>query len=197
MENLSDKRDIILARERKFAAGIARDVLNKPKLSSWMIFIPFLFIFYIQDLMRFKKKRKEFLDNYIFSREKALNEAMAALRENRKPDAVALARKADLQDRATEKYAELLDVLIGHYTSLLKANGDDYETLVRFAYGKQRTNFLRFMNQLNNAEKTLNKALLPALRMAREGVNDVVEKIETRSDELRLVLIEEIFGAGS
>lgn len=194
MNNLSSNKTIILKHEKQFAAKLAQKVLNKPKLSTWMIFIPFLFLFYIHDLSKFKKQRREFLDNYNLSREKALDEAYSALYENRRTDTKTLAQKADLKEKSKEQYALLLEVLAQNYTSLLSAKGNDFPSLVKSAYGKNRTNFLLFLNQLNNTEKALNKVLLPDLKKTQEGVKSVVTKIENSSEKLRRELTEEIFG---
>ena len=40
MFNQNDKKELILAQERKFAAQLGRHVLSKPKLHTWMILIP-------------------------------------------------------------------------------------------------------------------------------------------------------------
>ena len=193
MFNQNDKKELILAQERKFAAQLGRHVLSKPKLHTWMILIPFLFVFFIQDLMKYKKGRRAFSDNYLLSREKALNEAEDALVEGRKPDAEAIARQADLQGKSQEKYAEYLVVLVEHYTCLLQAQGDSYESLVRSAYGNNRTNFLLYTHQLNQAEKKLNQALTKQLSKDQDGVAITIQKMEVGSNQLRRTEAEQIF----
>ena len=188
-----DKKELIIAQERKFAAQLGRLVFSKPKLHTWMILIPFLFVFFIQDLMKYKKGRKAFSDNYLLSHEKALNEAEDTLVEGRKPDAEAIARQADLQGKSQEKYAKFLTVLVEHYTWLLQAQGDSYESLVRSAYGDSRTNFLLFINCLNQAEKKLNQALTPQLSKEEDGVDLIIQKMEVASNQLRRTDAEHIF----
>ncbi len=195
MASLNDKKKLILAQERKFAAQLGRQVLSKPKLHTWMILIPFLFIFFIQDLMKYKKGKKAFTDNYLLSHEKALNEAMDALAEGREPDTEAIARKANLKGKSLERYTEFLTVLVQHYTSLLQAKGDSYESLVKSAYGNSRTNFLLFNNQINQIEKKLSQALTPQLGKDQEGVNSTIQKMEVGTRQLRRTEAEEIFGA--
>jgi hypothetical protein len=195
MADRNDKKELILAQQRKFAAQLGRHVLSKPKLHTWMILIPFLFIFFIQDLMKYKKGRKAFSESYLFSHEKALNEAKDALAEGRKPDTEAIARQANnLQGKSREKYTEFLAVLVEHYTSLLQAEGDNYESLVRSAYGNSRTNFQLFINKINQAEKELDQALTPQLRKELEGVNSTIQKMEVGSKQLRRTEVEQIFG---
>ena len=193
MVSQNDKKELILARERKFAAQLGRLVFSKPKLHTWMILIPFLFVFFIQDLMRYKKGRRAFSDNYLLSHEKALKEAEDALAQGRKPNAEVIARQADLQGKSQEKYAEFLTVLAEHYTWLLQAQGDSYESLVRSAYGNNRTNFLLFANCLNQAEKKLNQALTPQLSKEEDGVDLTIQKMEAASNQLRRTDAEHIF----
>ncbi len=193
MVSLNDKKEIILARERKFAAQLGRQVFSKPKLHTWMILIPFLFVFFIQDLMKYKNGRRAFSDYFLLSHEKALNEAEDALVQGRKPDAEAIARQADLKGKAKEKYAEFLTVLVEHYTCLLKAKGDSYESLVRSAYGNSRINYLLFSNLLNQAEKKLNQALAPQLSNEQDGVGDTIQKMAVGSEQLRRTEAEQIF----
>ncbi len=194
MLDLNEKKELIIAQERKFAAQLGRHVLNKPQVHSWMIFIPFLFIFFIQDLMKYKKGRKEFSANYLLSNEKALQEAETALAEDRKPDTRAIAQKVNLSPTAQGKYADLMAVLADHYLHLLKVNGDSFEALVKSAYGNSRTNFLLFINQLKQAEKMLNQALMPKLNKTQKGAETIINKMEEGSNILRRELAEEIFG---
>jgi hypothetical protein len=195
MISKNEKIEMILAQEENFAWQLGRRVLTKPKLHTWMILIPFLFVFFIQDLLKYKKGRKAFSDNYLLSHEKALKEAEDALAQGRKPDAEAVARQASLEGTSQEKYAEFLGVLVEHYTCLLQTKGDSYQSLVKSAYGNSRTNFLLFINILNQAEKKLNQALTAQLSKKQEGVDLTIQKIEAASNELRRAEADQIFMA--
>jgi len=188
-----DNKELVLAHEKKFAALLANQVLVKPKLSVWMIFIPFIFIFYFQDFSKYKQQRKEFLVNWLLSRKKALNEAEAAIDEKRKPDTKVLADQADLKPKVVGKYEHLLKVMVTHYTALLKAGGETYDDLVRSAYENRQGEYLFFINQLTEAEQALNKALLPELRKNSQNVGATIKKIENASGKLRRSEINEIF----
>ena len=192
-----DNKALILAHEKKFAALLAKQVLVKPQLSAWMIFIPFIFIFYFQDFSKYKQQRKEFLANWLLSRNKALNEAEAAIDEKRKPDTKVLADQAGLKPKETDKYDHLLKVMVTHYTSLLNAPGDTYDALVRSSYGNRQGEYLFFVNELTEAENALNKALLPGLRKTAEDVGPTIKKIEKGSEKLRRLEINEIFAPGN
>ncbi len=194
METPSDNKSIILAHEKIFAATLANKILHKPKLSAWMIFIPFIFIFYFQDFSKYKKQRKEFIDNYLLSRKRALNEAERAIDENRKPDVDAVADRSELKEKPKVKYRELIAFLINHYVALLKASGETFEALVKSAYGKKKINYALFIHQLNTVEKNLNSALKPQLKKTQEGVGETIKKIENQSEKLRRQEIEAFYG---
>lgn len=192
--DIEKRKEILLAHEREFSAKLATAVIAKPKLSTWMIFIPFIFIFYFQDLSQYRKQRKAFIENFFLTRKKAVNEAAAALEENRKPDTGSLAEQADLKGDAVEKYARFMGVLADHYIGLMSAADiADYAELVRTAYGPKRGNYLRFINQMETAEKELNKSLKSRIRKTNEGVGDTIRNMEIQSHKLRRKEMEEIY----
>lgn len=192
MASIDDKKEYILAHERKFAAQLGREIMEKPKLSSWMVLIPFIFIFYFQDFSKYKKGRREFSANFLMSREKALDEAEAALSEKRNHDMLSIARKADLPMTAQERYSEFLTTLAEHYSLLLQVDGDGFEELLRAAYIKKK-NYLAFVEKLGRAEKALNKALRPGLEESVEEVGDLVSSIENNSEKLHRAIAKDIF----
>ncbi len=122
-----------------------------------------------------------------------MHEAEEAINEGRKPDTQRLAEQTDLKAKVTGKYSRLLEVMVNHYTLLLNVRGDSYEALVRSAYGNRQGEFLFFINQLTDAEKNLNKALVPGLRKTSEGVGSTIKKIEKSSEKLRRQEVNVIF----
>ena len=192
MNDMDAVKKIIVAQERKFAAQLCRFILHKPTLSSWMIMIPFIFIFYIQDLMKYKNGKQVFMDNFILTRNKALDEAEAALAEKRDIDTGVIAQQAKLSTEAQEKYAEFMAVLADHYSLLLQASGETYEEMLRSAYGRSK-NYLAYLELLSKSEKSLNKVLQPGLEESTEGVADVVGSIERYSEKIRRSDAKEVF----
>lgn len=193
MSDINSIKDIILNHERGYAAQLGRIILEKPKLSSLMIFIPFLFIFYIQDLLKYKKAKKEFTVHFLYDREKALQEAVDALSDNRKTDTEAIAKQAGLSRKSVLNYADLLDVMATHYITLLKGKGDDYETLVRSSYNNNKQRFENFIDRITQAELSLNKTLKPELKKEQEGVAATIKKIEDGNRQLRAIEVKQIF----
>ena len=192
MANNDEKKKYIIEYERRFAAQLGRAIMQKPKLSSWMVLIPFIFIFYFQDLSKYKNGRKEFSENYLLSRKRALEEAEAAMAKPREHDTQAIARQAEISPAAQEKYGALLTVLSEHYSSLLQANGDSYEELLQATYSR-RKNYLTFLDKLAKTEKALNQALSPGLVESVEGVNGIVSSIEKYSEKIRRADAKEYF----
>ena len=190
-----DNKELIINHEKKFAAILASHVLVKPKLSAWMIFIPFIFIFYFQDFSKYKKQRKEFLGNWFLSRKKALNEAEEAIDEGRKPDTQEIADQANIKVKITGKYERFLKVMADHYTLLLNAKGESYGALVKSAYKGSQGDFLFFINQMTEAENLLNKALTPQLKKVTDGVSATIKKIEKGSAKIRHDELKEIFSS--
>ena len=185
-------KELILAYEKQYAAVLSSMVIDKPKLSSLMIFIPFLFIFYIRALLKFKKGLKGFAVNYLSSREKALREASEVFTEPKKMNTLAMAKQSGLNKKATEKYADYLEILATHYLALFKAKGDDYEALVRSAYNKK--NYRAFTEKLVKAEQVLNKALTPKQNKDQEGISETIKKIEKGNLVIRRDEIKKLFG---
>ena len=183
MASLDHKKELILRYEEKFADSVAVSVIDKPKLSTWMILIPILFIYYFYRLKKFADGRKEFARHFILTRKRSLEEAAASLESGGKPDVEALVNMSSAPGPTHADYREWLKVLLDHYRYLLRSKGDSFETLIRSAY-KTRTNYLLFINQLNRVERQFNAALKPSLKETTEEVNNIVTAIEKRCEEL-------------
>jgi len=192
MPEKKEKSAIILEQEEKFAFTLATQVINKPQLSLWMILIPIFFVFYFNNLAKYKKGCKQFAENYIIDNKRALNEAIEVVNRGREPDISALAELPNINSNARKKKANILAILVEHYTVLLNSDGEDFSSLIRAAYGSL-TNYLLFLNHLNQAEKEVNKALNLDLKESDEVINDIVSSMEGQSERLRRETAESIF----
>jgi len=192
---MSEKKEIsaiILEQEEKFAVTLAAQVINKPQLSLWMILIPIFFVFYFNDLNKYKQGSRQFAENYLIDKKRALNEAVEVVNSGREPDIPALAELSNMNSQAREKQADILTILVEHYSILLKSEGEDFATLIRAAYGSL-TDYLLFLNHLNQAEKEVNQSLKPDLKESDEVINDIVSRMEDLSEKLRRETAESIF----
>jgi len=192
MQNTKEKSALIAAYEENFAEALARHVIDKPNLSIWMILIPIFFVFYFFQLNRYRDGRRMFAEHYLVSKKRALHEAVEVVDTGRKPDCHSLAKLSDMPDSVKEKQADVLAVLVEHYTVLLKAHGEDYPSLVRKAYGSL-TNYLLMFNRLKQTEKEVNKALAPHLEKSHKEISDVISKMESYSEQLWRDAAESIF----
>lgn len=184
MSTAEQKHQIVLEHEEGFADRLALQVLDKPKLSVWMILIPIIFVHYFYRIQKFNSGRNAFAQNYMVLRKRALAEALAAVHSDNAPDIEGLSRMSKLPDSAEKPNRVLLQHLVSHYMDLIRSAGDTMESLVRSAY-KTRTNYLLFINQLSQAERTLNSALKPHLAETVQGIEDIIAAMEQHSEKLR------------
>ena len=78
MTTVRPQRTIILQNEEKFALQLASKVLEKPKLSIWMIMVPIIFVYYFYKMQKYSEGRKVFAENYLVSHKRALKAVVAA-----------------------------------------------------------------------------------------------------------------------
>lgn len=192
MSTVDQKHQIILEHEKRFADLLALRVLEKPKLSVWMILIPIIFVHYFHRIQKFNTGRNAFAENYMIVRKRALDEALDVIRTEKSPDIEGLARLSKLPEAVHGSNLKMLDILVSHYTDLMRSDGDTIESLFRSAY-KSRTNYLLFVNQLNQIERTLNSALKPHLADSVEEVDEIISAMEMHSERLRRNHAETVF----
>ena len=192
MPNIEEIKQLILAHEEKFANGLGLKVIEKPRLSVWMILVPIIFVYFFYRYQKFNTGRKEFAEHYMKGIRRALDAAVTVVETGEPADPKALAEMPDIPEQIREHQAGVFSVLLEHYTDLLKTEGEDMESLLRFSY-KTRTNYLLFINQLSQAEKKRNQALIPVLSDTMEDVNQIIDTIERNSEMLRREIAEQAF----
>lgn len=192
MSTVDQKHQIILEHEKRFADFLALQVLEKPKLSVWMILIPIIFVHYFHRIQKFNSGRSAFAENYMIVRKRALDEALDVIQTERTPDIHGLARLSTLPESVHGPNLKMLDLLVSHYTDLMRSDGDTMESLVRSFY-KTRTNYLLFVNQLTQTERALNSVLKPHLADSVEGVDEIISAMEIYSEKLRRNHAETVF----
>ncbi len=191
-QTMAHKRDLILADEKQFAARVSVKVIDKPRLDVWMILIPVFFIFYFWQLKRYAKGRKTFAENFLITRQRALDEALRSAESGKAPDIEALVQASDIPAKTRQGYRPWVTLLVGHYRDLILAHGSSYPALVKSTY-KTRTNYLLFLNRLNQVERDFDAALKPHLEITTEDVNGIIKLMEESVTSLRRQLAEAIF----
>lgn len=79
-------------------------------------------------------------------------------------------------------YADVLSLLVDHFSELLCLEREDFAPLAREVY-QNGTNYLLFFNRLNHAERNVNAALRPNLKKTVDGVNGFIKTIEMESEK--------------
>ncbi len=192
-ENTHQKKQYILDHESALAHQLAGLVLDKPKPPIWMIFVPVFFVFFVQKMNQYKNGLKDFVENYLKSRRRALEAALEAEETGIPTDIKALTESMEnVPVQARPLYAEWMAVLVDHYQQLLSSQGNSHAALVRSGY-RNKTNFLLFCNSLNKAEKAYSMALLPELDGDNKDIAHVIEKIDVCVTDIRRRDADNIF----
>jgi len=160
LPTLSENKAFILEYEERFAFDLSRAVLESPKMSFWMIFIPIFLLYHVYRVKKIAEGRKEFAKNYLVTRKRAIEAGLSLAEKGKKPDVQSILRDSNLPEKANGAFRELFHLLVDHYADLLRGHGQDVPSLIRSTY-KSRTNYLLFLNRLNRAEKSLTEALRP------------------------------------
>jgi hypothetical protein len=192
MTPLSRKRELILGRELAFANAVGAAVFEKPKVSFWMVLLPILFVYFMFRMQRFRNGRKQFNEEFMITRRRAMDVAFQAVEKRGKPDVDRMARESRLPEGLEKAYVAWVRALVDHYMDLLRAEGESFEGLVRSAY-RDRTDYLLTLNQLNFVEKEFYGTLKPYLTQSTEGVTDIISIIQDQSERHRRDLAELIF----
>ncbi len=181
---IEDNKSRILAWENLFAHQVAGMVLEKPKLSVWMVLIPIITVFHIYRHQKYVEGKKAFADNFLVSRRRSLEEAAAALAEGRKPEATRAISGSSVPAEARRAYDDWITVLLEHYYDLLRSEGSSYDDLVRGVF-RSHTDYLLFLSQLARVEHRFNSALRPSLSENHEAVEEIISHMEAASDAIR------------
>jgi len=192
MEELARKRDLIHNSEIRFANAIGAAVFEKPRVSYWMVLLPFLFAYFFYRMQKYKNGRRKFDQDFMISRDRTLDAAVEGLLKGQPADFASVVRRSSLSDPLRKPYGEWVRTLAAHYTDLLAAEGDTYEHLVRAAY-RSRGNYLLAVNGLNKAESQFYAALRPSIDAQPDAAAEIIATIEKTSQDLRRQAAERIF----
>ena len=119
-------------------------------------------------------------------------EALRSAESGKAPDIEALVQASDIPAKTRQGYRPWVTLLVEHYRDLLLAHGSSYPALVKSTY-KTRTNYLLFLNRLNQVEQDFDSALKPHLETSTEDVNGIIKLMEESVTSLRRQLAEAIF----
>lgn len=194
---VEDKYRLILKREQGFAKTVALQVIEKPALSVWMILIPIVFLHYFYNYRRFHAGVEGFATEFIYTRKVALEAAFAVLERGLgKHEAIS---EADYQKNTGVSVKALkvhqsqlreIDLLFDHYEKLLRADGRDYESLVRQAY-LNGTGYSAVLAEVSERESETIRMMKESLQ--KEGFTEIMARVESAVREARKQEVRKIF----
>jgi hypothetical protein len=182
--SIEDKSASIRDHEELTARRLARLVLEKPVPPLWMILMPIFFVFHAWRIKHYAASLKNFADNYMISRRKALDIACQCEEdEDLDPGRMIAALAESLPSDARRPYHEMMVLLIDHYRSLLAVRAATLPGLVKSHY-HNKTNYMLYCKRLRDAEDRLNKALLPNIEGNHQDLDHIVEKMKRGTADL-------------
>ena len=196
--DLKAKFRAILKQERAWAFSVARSWTKPRPISVWEVLIPVLLVFLYA---KSRTDREVLVQNLLFTKEQALRAALDSLERGAGPDesmAPFFERTRSLLDAGSDIYSEEIQraqveeirLLREHYLALLRAEGDDFDALVRNTY-PTRDAYERFLARLGSAEAAVNRAALETL--GPRGDEGQVARMEETYERLRAAAAERIF----
>jgi len=194
------KYNFIYNYERLIGSSVALRLIKSKPIGVWEFMIPIVFILHF---MRNRQSRELFIQNYMFTKQHALDAAFKMLKKGisrkealsrieEKTSALLTAPETQGIYSETIRYQQMneIELLVDHYHKLLGAEGEDYDSLTRNAYGS-RKNYLIFHEQLKSAEKKVSDAARQTL--GSKADIDTLLRIEKATEEIRRSQIERIF----
>jgi len=202
-EDYYQKFKIIFKRERSMAQGLALSLIRFKTLTVWEIMIPVIFIL---NYVKLKHSREIFVQNQMFTKKMALDAALDMKKKDASPETV----MAQIQSKTKELVSSVpggiysddirrqqlkeIDLLIDHFSQLLNAEGNDYASLVTYAY-QTAADYSSFLEQLKSAE---NEVMAAARRTLGDQADmATAEKIESITDNMRAAEVKKIFSSNS
>lgn len=191
--DLNERKMLILAYETAASRQLALHVIEKPLPRVWMIFIPILFVFYFWKLKEYENGLKNFAENYLIPRRRAL-EAACAAEESGLPVNIGLlvSQFDDMQETTHALCKEWLTVLTGHFQLLLKAEGNSYHELVHSGY-RNKSSYLLFCQQMDRTETAFNMALLETIDGDSTALCQVTQAMKEGMRALQNQSVENFF----
>jgi hypothetical protein len=186
-QNLEARHAMILHQERVLSYELAKVMIKKPRVSVWMVMLPLLFLFFIQDVRKYKAGIRDFADGFFKNKKIALDLTLKAMLEDvpLKEALTAFASNVEpvLSDQMElhEKQMKEIAYLMMHYQRLLTARGDTYEALIKNTFGSAAA-YQRFLDGLADLER---EVIRSALTFARS--DGVAKEVETPQELAKLM----------
>ena len=181
------------------AKAVAIRVIHSKPLTVWEVTIPPILIF---NLLRLKSAREIFAQNFLFTKQLALDGSLEIVRKNQNRE-TALSKIKEKTDEVLtsdnqgiysheirQVQLKEIDLLLTHYYKLFQAEGDDYASLVSHVYGTKRR-YVQFLEQLKEMEADVKLAAMETLRT--DNPPEIISRMESASNRVRMAKVDEIF----
>jgi hypothetical protein len=192
-----EKYDLILNAEAQFAREVTLGAIVARPPSAWSYLIPGMFII---DFLRRGSAIRKYTQHFMFPRKLAVDAARAvsqgedeaSVRSHVEKDTGAWLSGLNLySEELLKAHLAFIDVLIEHYSALLKAEGDSYYLLVGAAYQK-RENFQSFLEKITAAENEVDRQVIERLGDT-ESIKDKILIEQQQIAKRRDKILEEVF----
>jgi hypothetical protein len=198
VQTIQVRYDLIWNHENQFAYKVAKQVLQKPHISVWVVLMPILFLFYAHKIQQYKAGIHNFSKGLMRTKILALDSALEEINTGSKEKEV----RNNFVSAEPETSIEVMQVhnrqlaefelLKVHFSKLLYQKGTSYQALVRQAY--QTSDAYRlFLNQLAQIEKEVMEAVLQAYHPKEED-RAVTLKMQEAMQVLREEDLTAFFG---
>lgn len=197
-QNDQSTYDLIWNQENQFAYKVAKNILDKPKISVWLILIPILFLYYAHKIQQYKAGVHDFSKAWMRSKILALDSAQEEINTGKKDEEFKQSFVSkDLENspnvmRVRDKQVAEVELLKAHYERLLRQQGSSYQAVLKKAYGSSGE-YRLFLNKLAEAEEEVQDAVLRAYHPSPEA-QAVTKKMQKVAHALREEEIKAFFG---
>ncbi|WP_028573720.1 NF038143 family protein [Desulfonatronovibrio hydrogenovorans] len=186
---LDEKHDLILNQEKIFAYSLAKEMINKPAASVWMILLPILFVYHMFNIQKYKNSIHDFANNYLNTKTRALALALEQQKTGEKKELSLevcfpqVDSANDKEVRVCQKQLKEIEVLFEHYAKLLGGRGKTYESLLKSGYSRGG-DYRLFLNRLAEAENEVNRYVLKHFQTT-DRAKEITRKMEGIVDRFR------------
>ncbi|RJP44109.1 MAG: hypothetical protein C4548_06375 [Desulfobacteraceae bacterium] len=198
-QNYEEQRALIWNREQIFAYELATLLIQKPKVTVWMLMLPLLFLFFMQDLKKYKAGIRGFADGFLENKRIALDLAFKALRDGaflgRVLEDFAAGSRSESAGHSDLVESQLGEVafLAAHYQRLMMEKGLSYEALVQKAYGTAGQ-YHQFLDKLFDLEDAVLEAAFQVQEPDADG-RALAGKMRSAARRMRREAGDRIFQA--
>lgn len=197
MKDYHKNKALVLDGEESFARAVALGVLVKRPLSAWHFLLPGMFLF---DFFRRSSETRRYSDLFLFPRKLALKGALNTLNGVDRKEILSqieddmkhwLVSLSLYSERLHRKHMDEIDLLVNHYSRLLRAEGNDYSGLIKDAY-QARESYEAYLHRLSTAEQEVDQAIAEIQGETREIMERLrVERVQV--GELRTKEVNQVF----